>query len=129
MVTMVTHSLSYHLVISHSRGGGAPCGPQHYLTIEIHGVSSAKPSPDPIGVINCSAVSHQALYSSQTLITLVMGRIKTIFLVMSREFLLTHDIRFGWCFPKYTIFLLSYGGQFPQRDLNGNVSSHATQVP
>lgn len=82
-----------------------------------------------LGVIIYSAVSHQAFYSSQTLITLVTGRIKTIFLVMSREFLLTHDIRLGLCFPKYTIFLLSYGGHFPQQDLNGNVSNHVMQVP
>lgn len=76
-----------------------------------------------------AGVSPQAVYSSQTLITLVMGRIKTIFLVMSREFPLIHDIRLGLCFPKYTIFLLSYGGHFPLQDLNGNVSNRGTQVP
>lgn len=58
-----------------------------------------------------------------------MGRIKTIFLVMSRESSFADDIGLGWCFPKYRIFLLSYSAHFPPQDLSDNVSNHVTQVP
>lgn len=44
MVTVVTHLLFYHVVISHSLRG-APCWPEHYLTIDMYGLLLSKTSP------------------------------------------------------------------------------------